>query len=109
MSADGRTALTGSNDGTAILWDISDPARPARRSTLTGHTETVNTVALSADGRTALINSADGRAILWDLHPLDELLTRRIDRACAAAGGGLTPAEWERYIPTLAYRTTCGP
>ncbi|KQC34834.1 hypothetical protein [Frankia sp. ACN1ag] len=37
LTPDGRTALTGSRDGTAIVWDLSDPAHPAHRATLTGH------------------------------------------------------------------------
>ncbi len=74
LTPDGRTALTGSRDGTAIVWDLSDPAHPAHRATLTGHADVVNAVALTPDGRTALTGSRDGTAIVWDLsdpaHPV---------------------------------------
>ncbi|KQC34683.1 WD40 repeat domain-containing protein [Frankia sp. ACN1ag] len=63
LTLDGRTALTGSRDGTAIVWDLSDPAHPVRRATLTGHDDTIFAVALTPDGRTALTGSADHTAI----------------------------------------------
>jgi WD40 repeat protein len=67
FGADGHTALTGSLDRTAILWDLTDPARPAQRATLTGHTDAVTAVAFAPDRHTALTGSLDGTAILWDL------------------------------------------
>jgi hypothetical protein len=54
-----------------------------------------------------LTGSDDGTAIVWDLRTLTELRTHGIEQACAAAGGGLTRAEWERWIPTHPYRKTC--
>src|ERR1700694_1466345 len=51
LSADGRRALTGKKNGTAILWD-AESGKPLQ--TLKGHSNHVTSVALSADGRRVL-------------------------------------------------------
>jgi WD40 repeat protein/serine/threonine protein kinase len=63
LSRDGRTACTGSHDGTVRLWDTATgkPVGP-----LLQHPERVLGVALSPDGRTVLTGSADRTAQLWD-------------------------------------------
>jgi WD40 repeat protein len=64
LSADGRWALSGSNDNTLRLWEV----RSARcHKILRGHTGHVNSVALSPDGRWALSGSHDKTLRLWDL------------------------------------------
>ncbi|KQM02452.1 WD domain, G-beta repeat-containing protein, partial [Frankia sp. CpI1-P] len=67
LTPDGHTALTGSSDNTAIVWDLTDPDNPRKRATLTGHTGWVYSVTLTPDGHTALTGSQDRTAILWDL------------------------------------------
>jgi WD40 repeat protein len=64
VSADGRTALSGSSDTTVILWDLTT-GKPIR--TMRGHQAAVQQVVFSPDGRTALSASADKTLILWDL------------------------------------------
>jgi hypothetical protein len=62
MSVDGRTALTGSVDKTARLWDVASgqaKGPPLR------HDGVVYAVAMSADGRTALTGCEDKMARLW--------------------------------------------
>ena len=51
VSGDGRTAVSGGDDGTLRVWDLTgtDPPR-----VLTGHTYEVAGVAVSGDGRTAV-------------------------------------------------------
>jgi WD40 repeat protein/tRNA A-37 threonylcarbamoyl transferase component Bud32 len=65
VSADGKTALTGSWDNTARLWDTASgkPIGPPLRHQGIGQ---VNAVALSADGKTGLTGGADKTAQLWD-------------------------------------------
>jgi WD40 repeat protein len=64
LSADGRTAVSGSLDQTVRVWDL---AACQCRATLEGHTDRVNSVALSADGGTAVSGSYDETVRVWDL------------------------------------------
>jgi WD40 repeat protein len=69
LSRDGRTALTGSRDGTVVLWDTST-GRP-RGSPMT-HGRPVWAAAFSPDGRTLLTGAgkderSPGMARLWDV------------------------------------------
>jgi WD40 repeat protein len=64
FSPDGRTALSGSEDKTLILWDLASGKLIQR---LAGHSGEVHSVAFSPDGRTALSGSEDKTLILWDL------------------------------------------
>ena len=63
FSPDGKTALTGSFDNTARLWDArtGKPIGKAMR-----HDGTVRAVAFSPDGKAALTGSFDDTARLWD-------------------------------------------
>ncbi|WP_416958202.1 XRE family transcriptional regulator [Streptomyces sp. Agncl-13] len=65
-SADSRTLVTGSNDDTARLWNVTDPHRARPLATLTGHTGKVSHAAFSADARTLATASWDDTARLWD-------------------------------------------
>ena len=64
LSRDGRTALTGSLNGTARLWDVGSgqPKGPPLK-----HDDRVSAVAFSPDGHTALTGSWDWTAKLWDV------------------------------------------
>jgi hypothetical protein len=64
LSADGRTAVSGSDDNTVRSWDLSTGRCTA---VLEGHAGWVNAVALSADGRTAVSGSYDKTVRSWDL------------------------------------------
>ena len=81
FSPDGQTALTGSWDNTARLWDVKtgQPRGPALK-----HEETVNAVAFSPDGQTALTGSGDGTA--QALVPAGK--SRRLARTSPALGRG---------------------
>jgi WD40 repeat protein/serine/threonine protein kinase len=93
--AEGRVALSGSEDKTAILWDMREN-RMIRA--LEGHTAAVLTVALSPDGKTALTGSGRPRLVaaepiagdntlrLWDVETGKERLrlTGHTDAVTAA-------------------------
>ena len=64
VSADGRTAVSGGEDGTVRVWDLAGTAAPR---VLTGHDGDVEAVAVSADGRTAVSGGDDGTVRVWDL------------------------------------------
>ena len=102
ISAGGRTLASGNDDGTIRLWDVTNPAHPRTLSQpLTGSGTAVDSVAISADGRTLASGSVDGIIRLWNLN-----VQYAIDRICATTGG-LTPQQWNEYIPQLGYQSSC--
>jgi len=70
LSADGRLALSASQDGILRLWNT---AAGAARNRVRGHEDKVRGCALSADGRLALSASGDGTVRLWDTESGAEL------------------------------------
>ena len=64
VSADGRRAVSGGDDGTVRVWDL-DTGEPLH--TLAGHDGQVGAVAVSADGRRAVSGGDDGTVRVWDL------------------------------------------
>jgi len=101
FSPGGTTLATGSDDGTTRLWDVTDRAHPRPvGQPLPGSTAEVNSVAFSPGG-TTLAASSDGTTRLWDLN-----VRYAIQWICAAAGG-LTPRQWNQYIPQLRYEPSC--
>ena len=102
FSPDGHTLASGDYGGAIRLWDVADPAHPRLLGQpLTGSTVAVDSVAFSPDGHTLASGSLDGTIRLWNLG-----VQYAINRICAAAGG-LTPGQWNEYIPQLRYQTTC--
>ena len=64
LSADGRRAISGSDDKTLRVWDLESGEC---LKTLEGHTEGVLSVSLSADGRRAISGSSNATLRVWDL------------------------------------------
>ena len=87
ISDDGRWLLTGSDDGTASLWDMEDLTDPVR--TFTGHAGAVTAVAISPDNQKVAIGGDDGQTLLWDLtDPMaDPQSISRLSIAFSIAGG----------------------
>jgi len=72
ISPDGKIAVSGSEDGTLKLWDLSTGKA---LNTLEGHRDTVNSVAISSDGKIAVSGSEDDTLKLWDLSTGEALNT----------------------------------
>jgi WD40 repeat protein/serine/threonine protein kinase len=69
ISGDGKYVLTGSDDKTAVLWQLNSAPPPPTESMVQkfeGHTGEIRGVALSGDGKYAVTGSGDRTAILWD-------------------------------------------
>ena len=63
VTPDGRYALTGSNDASARLWNLSN----GKCTLKLAQKNYVSDVCVSPDGQRALTGSVDGTAKLWDL------------------------------------------
>ncbi len=63
FSPDGKLVLTGSDDKTAKLWDLSG----RELETFVGHTSDINAVVFSPIEKQVLTGSSDSTAKLWDL------------------------------------------
>jgi WD40 repeat protein len=64
FTPDGRTLISGEEDGSIILYDATNAAV---RTTLRGHRSSVRSVRVSADGRRLVSASTDLTALVWDL------------------------------------------
>ena len=87
LSPDGRTLVSGGRDTTLKVWNLNTPSHynsmsPTNRVigdglmyTLTGHSESINTVAISPDGQLLVSGSEDTTIKLWDLRTRECLAT----------------------------------
>lgn len=62
LSCDGRHVVTGSDDGTARIWNVGTKVSLP----LVGHTEPVRFATFSGDGSKVVTASNDGTARIWD-------------------------------------------
>jgi WD40 repeat protein len=96
-------AVAGSKN-TMQLWAAANPARPRPASgplAISTRHGTASPQVLALAGTTAL-TSAYGVIQSWNAD-----VNEAIKRICAIPGAGLTPAQWQRYIPKIPYTATC--
>ncbi|MCD6333369.1 MAG: DUF4062 domain-containing protein, partial [Bacteroidales bacterium] len=72
ITADGKRAISGSDDKTCILWNLQTGEK---LQTLKGHTRGVESVSITPDGKRAISGSYDKTCILWDLQTGEKLQT----------------------------------
>lgn len=67
LSPDDRSALTGSADQTARLWDVATGKEIRQFVEPKGYATAITDIAFSPDGRLVLTGGDDGMVLLWDV------------------------------------------
>jgi WD40 repeat protein len=98
-SPDGSTIVTSGWDGSFKLVDV---ASRSVVGALPGTKEVFSNAAFTSDGSAVLVVYEDGKGVRWDVDPVDWA-----SRACRVAGRTLTLAEWNRFLPGVAYAPAC--
>ncbi|SEC32130.1 Anaphase-promoting complex subunit 4 WD40 domain-containing protein [Streptomyces sp. 3213] len=103
FSPDGRTLAVGGTNGGLQLWDVPTGQRIGGLLTTPG--DAVYTLAFDARGTTLYAGSAHIPLQRYDLDP-----SHALSRVGARTdGSGLSPAQWQTYIPDAPYRRVCIP
>ena len=87
MTADGRTAVLGSSEGTVRVWDLAT----CEVRTVDRHHGQVNSVAVARNGRLAVSGSSDRTVRVWDLATGEPRVTFYADApvtSCAISAEG---------------------
>lgn len=100
--AQSGTLMTIWNSTTLELWDVHNPTAPARVASVANPSgNTIRAVALVATGPTLLVASSHTVSLV-DADP-----ARLADRLCSYSTGAVSPSQWQRYAPAIAYRDPC--
>ncbi|MDG4858160.1 hypothetical protein P8605_08345 [Streptomyces sp. T-3] len=101
FTRDGKTLATAGDKGTTRLWDttssqaLGGPLPTAPGDPILALAFTPDGAALHAVGRRSPVRT-------YTTAPAHAIRT-----LCRRAKGGLSPAEWRRYLPDTSYRSTC--
>jgi WD40 repeat protein len=99
----GRLLAATAGDGTAWLWNVSDPRHPRAVATISGSAEALYTDVFDT-GRPILVTAGVGATVhLWNTDA-----GQAEAGLCAVAGTPITRAEWNHYLPDRPYRPPCG-
>ena len=101
ISPDNRWVVTGSDDNTARLWDLSAKDPAANPVVLRGHEGPVRAVAISPDNRWVVTGSYDKTARLW-LFQMNDLM----NLARITVGRNFSADEWRLYFQSEKSRKT---
>jgi len=100
FSPDARYLAVGTAGGTLQTWQTEAPhLQPTVFPALGGR---VQSVAFGPDGDTLYAASTHRRSRSYDLDPEHVAAT-----VCERAGGGLSRADWQSYLPEVPYRDVC--
>ena len=109
FSPDGHTLATSDSDHSAALWDVAsqEPIGPPLPAATEPGSAAPVTARFTPDGARLFVlsnpeSSRLGPATRWEVDP--ELW---LQRACAVAGGDLSPEQWEEVVPEQDYRPVC--
>lgn len=98
-----RTKLAASViDGTVWLWNIKDPAHPARSAVLSETGSSLNTVTFGPTSDVLL--AAGGDRVVHKWHTDERAVIADI---CAGVGEGITQREWRNHLPGVPYDPPC--
>jgi len=100
FSHDGKTLVSTSSDGTAILYDVA--TRLPVGDPLDARYGGATAAELTPDDRKLVTGYYQGKIVLWDIDP--DSWQRN---ACAIAGRNLTLDEWHQYLGERPYHETC--
>jgi WD40 repeat protein len=102
FSPDGKTLASSTDNGSVLLWDVSDRARPVAigDSLIPSGVATRTRVAFDPHGR-LYAASRDGTIRIWNLE------TDNTKRICASTRNVLTEHRWSQVLPSLPYDPPC--
>lgn len=118
FSADGRSVAVGDTDGGLRMWDTADPS--SEGAALPPVDGPVLELAFTHEGaglRVTTPYTASSSTASHTPTPVASLTASRTvelrpgrvaAEVCARAAGGLSRAQWRTYLPSVAYRKTCG-
>ncbi|MDI6103062.1 TIR domain-containing protein [Actinoplanes sp. NEAU-A12] len=82
---DSRSLIAAGQDGTAVPWDLTDPARPVQRDLLPLRSGALVGTMLSKDGRTMVVVGSDNVVTMLDMtRPAEPVVLSRISEAGTA-------------------------